>query len=311
MSTAPRKRTRTSDAKVEPEDEPQNVQLFQHHPRLWYDDGNVNLVARGDVAFKVHRSVLSRESVALENILSAGSQRLEEGCPIYVLSDDPEDVAQMLEYLYGFNRSYSEFKQLPFSVVRAHFRMGDKYEIQRLREDAVDRLRICYPDTLQGYDDRPSHNSVHRPIAWTHGEGYAVLKLALASKTGALHSVVPIALYDSCGLYPRDLVKDIEADDAKDGESSKHRWAIWKRFLVGTYELERTYAVRKSPDTFQGNSLSLEHVEKLIDETMHKKVCRPCISLAKERHREGRQKAWDKLVGIFDLPVVVSDVPEA
>ncbi|KAI0066294.1 hypothetical protein BV25DRAFT_1879441 [Artomyces pyxidatus] len=342
MGTASRKRTRASEANKIKEEPAQDVQPLRHHPRLWYDDGNV-VLSCGSVAFKVHRSVLSRESTVLDDILAAGSERLEEGCPVYVLLDDSDQVAQMLECFYGFNLSYSDVKQLPFALVRALYRMGTKYDIQRLREDAVTRLRICYPETFEKWMRSPDPDDDNRPIAWSDGQDYAVLQLASESTTDDLYSILPVAFYECCSKSSaEEVAKLAERANAEGVEIWERHWEISRRLLVGMGRLEKSrredtfcfldgrnspacvdpgrcktalkdaaHSTRESPTILYDNRLSLDHMGELINKKMQKTICSECLSFVKKRHGEGRERAFDRLTEIFDLPISFENGPDA
>ncbi len=76
---------------------------LKKHPDLWWEDGNVILVAENS-GFKVHRSVVSRRSSVLKDMFSLpafGAQVTFEDIPIVHLSDDPEELAYFLDAMYN------------------------------------------------------------------------------------------------------------------------------------------------------------------------------------------------------------------
>ncbi|KAI0066329.1 hypothetical protein BV25DRAFT_1913082 [Artomyces pyxidatus] len=328
-SAGQRKRTRASSKKEEVEEVVPEPEPLNHDETLWYPDGNIVLTA-GETAFKVHRSILTKESKELEDILSAGSERLEEGCPVYAFEDDSDkDLGYMLEFLYGLNRNYSQVKRLPFDIVSALCRLGAKYKMQRVRDEAVSRLRACYPDTLAGYNKMPFKGEKERPIEWTDGQDYAVVKLAL-QEDDELRSVLPLALYECCRDPPKFIVENM------DELSDEHNvWmAIWRRLFIGRVKLAESRAedtfcfigadvsekcatskscaaalkgmvesIYKTPGVINNNPNSLELVYDLIDDKTRRKACRDCLLFWKALHLDGRAKAWGKLVDIFQLPI--------
>lgn len=70
---------------------------------LWFDDGNIILVAIGSAAFKVHRGQLERHSEVFSDLFSIpqpDDQELLEGCCIVEIHDQPSDVFCLLSALY-------------------------------------------------------------------------------------------------------------------------------------------------------------------------------------------------------------------
>jgi len=72
----------------------------------WFDDGNVILQAE-NLQFRVHRSIFSRHSVVLKELLlgtsqleSTGQGLLIEGCPVVHLHDSSEDVEIVVSIFY-------------------------------------------------------------------------------------------------------------------------------------------------------------------------------------------------------------------
>lgn len=73
------------------------------HEQLWFDDGNIVLVAE-NVAFKVHRSLLRRHSQVFSDLfqLSQPSQEDEmDGVPVCTLHDSHHELADILDVIYS------------------------------------------------------------------------------------------------------------------------------------------------------------------------------------------------------------------
>ena len=70
---------------------------------IWFDDGNIILVAAGSAAFKVHRGQLERHSEVFHDLFSIPQpqdQSLLDGCFLINLHDCPSDVFYLLTALY-------------------------------------------------------------------------------------------------------------------------------------------------------------------------------------------------------------------
>lgn len=93
--------------------------VLQHHDALWFDDGNIVLIA-GKTCFKVHRSVLSRYSDVFSDMFSIPQPEKPEfssnsidGCPTILLHDAPEELEIFLTILYD------GYKYVAFQVLSA------------------------------------------------------------------------------------------------------------------------------------------------------------------------------------------------
>ncbi len=76
-----------------------------HSSEFWLEDGNIIIIADGDVAFRVHQGVLARHSPVFEDMFQvpqpADSEKDElYGCPIMHISDPPLDFHVVLKVLY-------------------------------------------------------------------------------------------------------------------------------------------------------------------------------------------------------------------
>ena len=85
----PTKRARTGDSPHETD----------RDPEVWLSDGNIVVVSR-NVAFRVHKSVLSHHSEVFNRDLFSlpeqGADEMMDGCPVVRLdSDEPEDLQRL------------------------------------------------------------------------------------------------------------------------------------------------------------------------------------------------------------------------
>lgn len=75
---------------------------------LWFDDGSVVLQVES-TQFRVHRSVLSSQSVIFRDMFSvpqpsvsgATVEGMIEGCPVVCLQDKSQDWTYVLQMIYG------------------------------------------------------------------------------------------------------------------------------------------------------------------------------------------------------------------
>lgn len=107
MSTRPLKRTRlstdyTADSQRHLSSSSSTSSSGLHrHPEIWYDDGNIVLIA-GATAFRIYRGLLAGQSTVFSDMFSSSISNPDEmfdGCPVVHLSDSPHDLAHLLHLL--------------------------------------------------------------------------------------------------------------------------------------------------------------------------------------------------------------------
>lgn len=95
---------RQSSKRRKPEEEPETT--VKKHLSLWFDDGNVILVAKdGATSVRLHRSVLSLHSEIFKDILSLPSRdednEMIEGCPVVHLQESPGELVLFFDLFYS------------------------------------------------------------------------------------------------------------------------------------------------------------------------------------------------------------------
>ena len=79
---------------------------LSRHPEIWYDDGNLVLVAR-ETAFRIYRGLIAGQSTVFADLfVSSTSSPHEtfEGCPVIHLSESPQDLVHLLRVLLPKSR---------------------------------------------------------------------------------------------------------------------------------------------------------------------------------------------------------------
>ena len=81
-----------------------SYEVPSRHEELCFDDGNIAVLC-GHKYFLVHRSVIFRHSLVLEEMaeatVSEGLTQVLEGCPVLLLPNTPDEMYVFLKYLYG------------------------------------------------------------------------------------------------------------------------------------------------------------------------------------------------------------------
>ncbi|KAI0697613.1 hypothetical protein BC835DRAFT_1270241, partial [Cytidiella melzeri] len=165
------------------------------HPNIWFEDGNVVLVAKS-TGFRVHRGVLARHSDVFRDMFlvpqPANGEMLQD-CPVIRLADDnPDEVAAVLNILYD-QRGYWYHLQVPLTTIAAALRVGTKYAFDAIREEALRRISVCYPkDLAYLHVCKPDDEDTACSASWGNTDCIAIFHLA---RQLGLDDIIPAALY--------------------------------------------------------------------------------------------------------------------
>ncbi|PIL26643.1 hypothetical protein GSI_11268 [Ganoderma sinense ZZ0214-1] len=318
----------------------------QQDPELWFEDGNVVIVA-GNAAFRVHTGILSRHSEIFQNMFSVPQLVLPapsdvfNGQPAVRVSDSAHDFRQLLHMLYDGVRFMPPDLPVAFSVIAAVARLGHKYQIEWILEEAKRRLRSVfrpssYEEWLkQGGDS--SHLCDHIPFyRWVE----ALKLIQVIGETDML----PLAIYQCCQwqsrlflfkgtqradgtvetldlpmlercykahirLIQRQALLNFETFRAGPSESCEHKeecaTAMWNIYL------ER---VGPSPSVFlTGDPMNEDNIVRMLEsyimmlesseDSEGEDICDHCATVLMERERDGRRKIWRDLASITEVAV--------
>ncbi|KAI0782147.1 hypothetical protein C8Q75DRAFT_788502 [Abortiporus biennis] len=189
---------------------------FLRHPQYYFPDGNVVLVA-GNIAFRVHGSVLSLHSNVFRDMLGiprpADDNYLYDECPIMPLLDTVEEVRAMLSALYD---SISQEDVLYHSRMLQPLRLEIKYEFDKLRDESVHRFEECFPKSLSSFEklalesslpglsseeDEDTEAGGNIPIQFSDVE--EIISIIPLARNCNLPSILPQVFY-ICAQYPFD-----------------------------------------------------------------------------------------------------------
>ncbi|KAI1795320.1 hypothetical protein LXA43DRAFT_1090970 [Ganoderma leucocontextum] len=163
----------------------------QRHPEIWFDDGNIVLVAR-ETAFRIYRGLLAGQSTVFSDMFVSSTSSPDEtfdGCPVVHLSDSPHDLAHLLRVLLPQSRiHYHATRGNPvrtFDEVAAVIRLAHKYNIQQVQEQALASLQEWASFSYSSPSPKPQ-------IALKPAHNIGVVNLARLTDTPSL---LPLALY--------------------------------------------------------------------------------------------------------------------
>ncbi|THH29928.1 hypothetical protein EUX98_g4276 [Antrodiella citrinella] len=135
-----------------------------------------------------------------------------DGCPVVHLADSRRDLGVLLGTLYEAHKYFKSEHLLTFPDVSAMLRMGTKYQVDHVREEAISRLRLCFPSTLHTFPARNVYLQdpgfvLAEHISLTKKDAIGVVNLARAFD---LDFLLPPAFYLCAQLDYDELVDGVE-----------------------------------------------------------------------------------------------------
>ncbi|EJD42417.1 hypothetical protein AURDEDRAFT_115054 [Auricularia subglabra TFB-10046 SS5] len=158
------------------EDECLGPEDVEREDELWFDDGDVVLVAPINVppedrplarslrAFKVHKKVLIHQSARWKALFGAAATQPREhlegvDLPVVRFVDGAEDLYHFLQWIYVIG--YLGHFSLAFWIdtdasgrAESLLRVANKWDVDALRSDVVDFLEREWPSALEAWDER-------------------------------------------------------------------------------------------------------------------------------------------------------------
>ncbi|KAJ7108756.1 hypothetical protein C8R44DRAFT_714111 [Mycena epipterygia] len=291
--------------------------------KIWMPYGDIILQAESTL-FRVNRDVLAKHSSVFSDMFSVpqpSNQPMVEGCPVVHVSDTAKDWELLLEVLYN---SFKFATTLPsFAVVASLLRLGRKYDIPEVKQDALSRIHYEFPSDLETWTaigDGDTKIECH--------VGIYVDLLNLAYECGIYSSIPTLAL--TC-LQTHNLETLLTSVPRADGscvnlpDATKLTLAIaLERILVfqreslawmdGDAVIPHTSCA--SPVACTQEKMFLNHtvawrVKDKIDLTYtidgwdalwSDKLCDVCEEAAMDNYNTSREKGWELLPSFFGLP---------
>ena len=209
-------------------------------------------------------------------------------------------------------------------MVRAIFMLATKYDIQYIADEAIARLKICFPTTLKRFEESTCfRNSILKgPLYLQPTDSIAVVSLA---RTFNLPFLLPTAFYQCCQLpasavlnginYGREIVRLSQHDLQLyvDGRAAliSHNYSRLSH-LTGTAHCEdncepplRTIASHALRDKKITGAASFDSVDAWLnqyqDEEEKQDLCVACKRAMERRLREDKHAMWKGLGALFDV----------
>jgi len=289
----------------------------------WYDDGNIVLVsANSSALFRVHRGILCSHSTIFKDMFTASHEGEEviDGCPVVHMHDTEDDLKHVLTAMYSRSYHPSGAKNVPVTVIAAFLRLGKKYEISDLYDEAQAHLEIDLSDNLEAYIT--SQSSPWKITSVLSGSNDISVAAANIVREVGLLSMLPAALHmcmEYCtveeifaGLRDEDgnVVRTISQENQQAcalAFQSYHELTGQTVSFVQTSLLtctDRTMCQRAKKAFLVENFFPSPKLTPLADcdEEFLEALCPACAADARSLHRDNRKEAWRRLPGIFGLP---------
>ncbi|KAF7967544.1 hypothetical protein HWV62_33964 [Athelia sp. TMB] len=290
---------------------------------VWLEDGNIVLQAEG-TQFKVYRGILALNSPIFDDMFSmpqpvAGPEtQTVEGCPVVHLMDSAVDVKIVLQALC--QRRYVALKApLPINVIAAFLRMGHKYDIDVIREEALQRLYYESPTTLKDWVNLDAWSMIVRSPRVN-------AQIANLAREHNLLSVLAIALH-SCTIEimgASGSVKNFEQNNATHKELTPEneracflayprllrlqggttlQWCNFSQeYFPGCISPFTCPAARKNIIVGFLFPVPKEYGFDEWQDEWEEDMCVHCITAGKEYYKAGCHAFWNGIPTAFGLP---------
>ncbi|KAI9058578.1 hypothetical protein FKP32DRAFT_1680317 [Trametes sanguinea] len=314
---------------------------LKRDPDVWFDDGNVILVAQS-AAFRVHESVLARHSNVFKCWFSGlctrrhsprhGPERLD-GAQVLRLDAEATayDLKQALSVIYGLLQVH-DGAELTFSIVAALRRFAVDYEMFSLADASRRLLGPSFPRTLAEWDTH-----AQRSLPFNQGAHQAIEALNLVwldAWEDETDEYFPAAIYH-CARLPDDVLRagaaradgTREALDERSARLLRHakaqlkelgarmrarsgelQWRIHRRCYElgcrGAFESGMIAPEGLAADELAGGNVMDRWADEVIGELEGKsRICGECAKWAREYHDNLREDIWKEFADFMSGPL--------
>ncbi|TFK88125.1 hypothetical protein K466DRAFT_489580 [Polyporus arcularius HHB13444] len=297
---------------------------------FWFDDGTI-ILDSGDVEFRVYRGHLASHSPVLKEMFAKphGSRSVPAGdgsesviCPYIRLSDSPQELRHVLRvFMAGSGKSGYVNCDCTIHMISAYIRLGQKYQMTSLYEEALQFLRNFFSDDFNVWDS--SYDWVSSGWEDIHAIGV----VNLARLTGA-SSILPTALLVCVAAPDINVVHGFPRGDGSQENLTLDDLGLCYCAISTLREgsvaaIMNTFsAVPPSPDCKSSNickarlASALQGLRPLdlirdnpfisYDEIKSDKdlgLCRRCLKMIAEKNDKERRSVWNRLPELLGIKI--------
>ncbi|KAF5310120.1 hypothetical protein D9619_010181 [Psilocybe cf. subviscida] len=290
--------------------------------KFWFHDGSV-VLQTPTKQYRIHSSVLSAHSSVFEGMFQVPQPEGEptiEGCPIIPVVDASEDWDTLLGVLYHSERMYlPKSSVLTVEAMLAFLRLGEKYNFDNFETEALDQLKIIFPDTLAGWK-RLLDDKADVELGYLVNREFRIVR---ALEDLRIQTALPMAYFICiCGRSTLDTTtgKDIPDGPAYLSQETRNRLLIAKQQILEQYPRKNFWPLWNplptdcESKTECGNRMRLYMANILLDPEVHCAIapdddfktegglCAVCRKHCSDAQQTGRQFMFNALPSFFDLP---------
>ncbi|EDR12103.1 uncharacterized protein LACBIDRAFT_323131 [Laccaria bicolor S238N-H82] len=284
---------------------------------LWYDDGNIVFQAESSL-FRVSLGVLAAHSPIFDDLLKlpqSQDQEMYEDCPLMVLHDKAEDLANFLRAVYYCGFFEPPPSKTTIDIVAGVLRLSTKYEVSYLRQHALRHLDTLMCNTLQDFDALKSKKTIQSTESFSFFIADLVHEMDLPW-------LLPPFLYN-CTLN----IKKVAMGHTYRGEERCMNSSQQLACVKALQPLEKWYKgdilgflywtdvdgcespaqcdegrLKLACSSFDAHHCALVPFSGLIGENVRDFVCTTCCTASRDAHSAARDALWEALPGLFGLP---------
>ncbi|TFK84644.1 hypothetical protein K466DRAFT_496187 [Polyporus arcularius HHB13444] len=235
----------------------------QPDPDMWFEDGNVIVIAQ-QTAFRFHRGALSRHSEAFRGLFSvpqptsSGSVQTMDGCPVIHVTDTAYDFRHLLRAVYDGASVFSGVEPMEFGALASIVRMGHKYQVDAILDEALRRLNTVYTSDFATWDENEGGSTALITVRVADGIEAVNLFLLVGRKD------MLVAAFYMCGLLDVDHL--IDGIPRADGTLER----------LSTYDLQRCLTAQMA---------LVKHDARILAELLHTDAPADCTCPSKDFRR--------------------------
>ncbi|KAJ7471093.1 hypothetical protein FB451DRAFT_1037418 [Mycena latifolia] len=288
------------------------------------------ILQAGRTRIRVDKRTLADHSPVFKAMFSraeAAGVDLTKELPVVRIDDEPEDMYLVLGALY--DPAFYMQTTKSFRIVSAMLRLGKKYGIDELYEDAISRLEHDFPSTLQEYRELHGQTVGGVPVQ-THIAPYPALGFEVVNLARAygLNHILPTAFYICLIVHLRidDVKKAIWDGVARDdgmvvhlSENDKELCAMALALMIDAQQVNSFHYFYGMPDEIiiQGCAsrsrcrAAVASFRRFASypspciialaglDGWTEPLCDECAGLAEVLHRLGQEHIWQQLPSFF------------